>query len=174
MSAFNQINLFDDHFIDYYHSIHKEQKDIIVKHTKNYPVNLNGILRDFGISLIEKELNSDISGKIYIENNKFSIMVNDYHSNNRKRFTIAHELGHYLLHYDEILKAAIVDNSLYRSDRLSTRIDVEANRFAAKLLMPMDLIEKIKQEKNNLNYISSELQVSREALCIRLGIPYND
>ena len=71
-----------------------------------------------------------------------SIGVNSLHSENRKRFTIAHELGHLQLHSDEVHfdeKAPLA-----RRDGLSSAAtgpnEIEANQFAAELLMPSGML----------------------------------
>ena len=53
----------------------------------------------------------------------------------RDRFTIAHEIGHYFLHADELVVARS-ENSIYKS---YTDPEWQANKFAAELLIPSDL-----------------------------------
>lgn len=71
------------------------------------------------------------------------IGVNSSHSQTRQRFTIAHELGHLLLHGDEEVH---IDEKrpLGRRDELSSQAvdprEVEANQFAAEVLMPASLV----------------------------------
>jgi len=71
------------------------------------------------------------------------IGVNSEHSRTRQRFTIAHELGHLLLHADEEFH---IDEKrpLARRDDVSSQAtdarEIEANQFAAELLMPKALV----------------------------------
>lgn len=73
------------------------------------------------------------------------IGVNSLHAPTRQRFTIAHEIGHLLLHDDEEVH---IDEkrTLGRRDELSSQAidprEIEANQFAAELLMPEALIKK--------------------------------
>lgn len=66
------------------------------------------------------------------------IGVNSLHSANRQRFTIAHELGHLVLHGDELH----IDEGFpfaFRDEISSLAVDpaeIEANQFAAELLVP--------------------------------------
>ena len=85
----------------------------------------------------------EISGILVRSPSGSVIGVNRNHLETRRRFTIAHELGHYLLHegegvtYDEDFRVSL------RSDQSSTGTDVveiEANFFAASLLMPNRLL----------------------------------
>jgi Zn-dependent peptidase ImmA (M78 family) len=71
------------------------------------------------------------------------IGVNSTHSRTRQAFTIAHELGHLLLHGD--VEVHIDERRLLgRRDQVSSKAvdprEIEANQFAAELLMPEDLI----------------------------------
>lgn len=71
--------------------------------------------------------------------------VNSYHSSSRQRFTIAHELGHLVLHEG---RPMIVDHVVRvrfnlrdgTSSLATDKQEIEANRFAAELLMPRDWI----------------------------------
>ena len=168
------INNKPEHFIDPYKNIKNHEKAIIKKHTKKAPVPLEFICRDLKIELEASELAPNISGKISLDTPRdlFRIEYNAIHPSNRQRFTIAHELGHYFLHRD-CIGDGIIENALYRSKNISNWQDVEANRFAAKLLMPMELIMQEKGRAKTLYDLSKIFQVSESALRIRLGIPDN-
>ena len=71
----------------------------------------------------------------------YVIEINNRHSENRRRFTLAHEISHYLLHRNEI-GDGITDDALYRS-KLGDHIETEANRLAAQLLMPRLLVRTL-------------------------------
>lgn len=106
------------------------------------------------------------------DDHKGIIVVNNNHSSVRQRFTIAHEIGHQQLHYDGV---EILHRDFISSFGINRR-EVEANTFAAELLMPheeitewvfeeaIDLIddEKAIREK------AEQLGVSFQALSIRL------
>ena len=84
----------------------------------------------------------ELSGMVYIKEGTPIIGVNSLHHPNRQRFTIAHELGHLELHRPMITSSVHVDKNfpaLMRDPRTATgteRIEIDANRFAAELLMP--------------------------------------
>jgi Zn-dependent peptidase ImmA (M78 family) len=85
----------------------------------------------------------------------------------RKRFTVAHEVGHFVLHRNQIGES-LTDDELYRSG-LSTRQEAQANRFAADILMPKDLILKtINRLGDDPQVLASEFKVSEAAMRIRL------
>ena len=167
-----------DHFINHYEEIEQKFKDIIIEETSVSdnipPVNVERIAHRVGIPVYLEKLDWDISGKITKDLEKeqgYYITINSSQPPNRQRFTLGHELAHYFLHREKI-GDGITDDSLYRSAGISNLEDVEANRFSAKLLMPLELILHIKETNNDLQYIADKLRVSENALYIRLGIPY--
>ena len=152
-------------------------------------LDMKRLLKSNKITFIERDLPDDISGVSMItkERKKF-IIVNKNQSENRKKFTIAHELGHILLRHSTSLNTQKHADSkktsqiLFRNQNSSNGSDwkeVEANRFAAALLMPRNLldleIEKI-QNNNSKNYLSEEdvcklsdiFEVSTIAMSVRL------
>lgn len=102
------------------------------------PVDPFGIATGEGI-VCEKLKSSGVSGCLYGAGNKFSIFYNVSVTNEGfRRFTVAHELGHYFLedHYKHIFadgNSRHVSESCYSSDDPFER---EADAFAAALLMP--------------------------------------
>jgi Zn-dependent peptidase ImmA (M78 family) len=119
-------------------------------------------------------LPESVSGKLFLDpknESRFSIGVNASEGYRRKRFTIAHELGHYLLHRDLIQNGVLEDNTLYRSG-LSSLEEKEANRLAADILMPHHLIRQLMSRGiENVRDLADAFQVSEPAMNIRLGIP---
>ncbi|GHF74127.1 hypothetical protein GCM10017566_54870 [Amycolatopsis bartoniae] len=109
------------------------------------------------------------------------IGINSRHSPKRQRFTIAHELGHWLLHDG---KPLIVDQSVMminKRDDLSSQAtnleEIEANGFAAELLMPRTLMmEAIRRQlsfghssrEEFVTAIAKEFDVSVDAMGFRL------
>lgn len=107
------------------------------------------------------------------------IGVNSLDAPTRRRFTIAHEIGHLVLHSDEHLH---VDEKfpirLQRDDKSSLGTDkteVEANQFAAELLMPRDLlIRAVKAIPENIDVeqaielLARKYEVSPQAMSLRL------
>lgn len=113
---------------------------------KAAPVPVERIIKSRSIVLQFAPLEEDLSGMAYIKDGVGIIGVNALHHPNRQRFSAAHELGHHVLHADEIRRAIHVDKGsvLYRDDLSSKGTDaleVEANAFAAELLMPSDLVK---------------------------------
>lgn len=99
----------------------------------------------------------------------------------RQRFTAAHELGHFVLHRDEMGgRVSIADTSaeIELSVEQSDRHEREANRFAVELLMPANLCRARAAAfqkaygvcpRGPFAYqLAAELLVSREAMLYRL------
>jgi Zn-dependent peptidase ImmA (M78 family) len=138
------------------------------------PVDVAGISEALGVKVWEIVLPKEISGKLFADPNsrsRFSIGVNQAEEFRRKRFTIAHELAHYLLHQNLMTDGMLQDNTLYRSG-LSNHREREANLLAADILMPHHLIRQlIAEDVRNVCDLAARLQVSESAMNIRLGIP---
>ena len=106
------------------------------------------------------------------------IGVNSLHHSNRQRFTIAHECGHLRLHKG---RQSYVDRSfrINRRDEVSSQAtdaeEIEANRFAAELLMPYDLIKDDLmtyrpdiEDEDELRELVDRYGVSLQALTLRI------
>jgi Zn-dependent peptidase ImmA (M78 family) len=97
-------------------------------------VDLEAIVRGLGGTIVYKSFadlgeSSDASVRVW-DKGRFEIVLPDYTSSARDRFSIAHEIGHYVLHYPLVQKPMIA--ARYGS----TRVEWEANWFAAGFLMP--------------------------------------
>ncbi|MGV1751731.1 ImmA/IrrE family metallo-endopeptidase [Agrobacterium sp. CG674] len=104
----------------------------------------------------------------------FKITINKHEPKHRQRFTLAHEVAHYLLHR-ELIGVGLSDNILYRS-KLTDEKEAEANRLASDILMPRSVlrswIDNCEQKKaaDYVSRVSMEFGVSEEAMRISLGL----
>lgn len=130
------------------------------------PVIVSHIAEQYNIKVYDIDMPDNISGAIIKDNNKYSIYVNRAHHDNRKKFTIAHEIAHYLLHKDKI-GDNLTDNAMYRS-HLSTPLEKDANRLASEILMPQQYIEQFISEDLSIKEMAYKFKVSEEAIRIRL------
>lgn len=138
------------------------------------PVDLPKIYQLIGPKLRFEAMDNDISGKLEKRNGNWCAYINSLHSENRQNFTMAHELGHYLLHVESATEDAFVDTTFFRdqggvgtpSDYLIK--EVEANKFAADLLMPADDFKNfVKFTSNKVADIAQHFKVSPQAVKIR-------
>lgn len=123
-------------------------------------------------------LEDDVSGAILYKDTEYSILINTNKPTTRQNFTVGHELGHYFLHKEELQRAsAIIDGDdsldgqkiLYRRDDQSNkRLEIEANNFAASLLMPADLVRRAWQATQNVEDCARIFSVSVVAMSVRL------
>ena len=144
------------------------------------PIDLDRIVDYLGLKIVYKPFDGDISGCLLRDKEGNAIIgINSAHHENRQRFTIAHEIGHYLLHKGE--PTWIDRNNLERinfrssfSDTVNPIEEIQANKFAAQLLMPREmLVEDILAFDNieDIDFVSelaNKYQVSKHALTIRL------
>ncbi len=121
--------------------LNKQQKQTIAEMQVNVPVHVVPIAEKFGLKLFRSANFPDaLSGLIKKVEGTYHIHINGNHPITRQRFTMAHELAHYLLHKNEI-GDGITDDYLYRSE-LTSKIEREANDLAAQILMPVHLLKK--------------------------------
>lgn len=116
----------------------------------------------------------NISGAISRNNGGVVILVNEWDATVRKRFTIAHELGHYVLHLNQDPNGFPDDRVDYKrtlfDGRSHTPEEEEANRYAAALLMPAPILGKILvRGENSIQDLLGMFGVSEEAMSIRLN-----
>ena len=139
------------------------------------PVDVRAIVDTFHLALQEQPLEDTVSGMLLIRGDYAMIGVNQSHHRNRKRFTIAHELGHYILHRDQ---SDMFVDAFLRSGNSAQGIDpqeIEANAFAAELLMPKRvLINEVAASSINvldedaIGWLAFKFGVSTAAMTIRL------
>jgi len=139
------------------------------------PIPAGRIAAELGIRVVSKTLDSEISGLIRQENNRYVIEVNNTDAGVRQRFTVCHEIAHYLLHRQFIDSSGITDTILYRS-KLSNRQEAEANKLAAAILLPWKLVNEWHQHTfgcspiaDNIDSIARQFRVSRLAVGFRFG-----
>ncbi len=142
--------------------------EVIRDFTQAIPVDVRALAKKLGIRVSDEDLGPDISGKIERDReNGFSISVNARHSETRRRFTLAHEIAHYVLHRNKI-GDGIIDDGLYRSSR-GDAIERQANNYAASILMPAPLVgEKWRGGMKTAGDLAREFNVSTAVAGIRI------
>lgn len=151
-------------------SIHQE---IIKKYQNDMPIKLGLLSKELGLIVKRATLPANISGEIKEQNGEIIIRVNRHDAKTRQRYTLAHEIAHFLLHR-HLLSTGITDDVLYRSSQ-SDEIEAEANRLAADILMPMNIVKNLMHKHDKLKgeifyqAIADDLDVSVTAIKIRLS-----
>lgn len=122
------------------------------------PVDVHAIAEYLGVDVIEEAMDDELSGYIEPRQSGWLIGVNAYHHENRQRFTIAHELGHFLLHKPS---KRHVDVTFARRSGGRDQSENEADKFAAILLMPEDEVRRVISEGlTSLEQLASKFGVS--------------
>lgn len=143
---------------------------------KQPPVPVSKLAVLAGATIRSGPLPMDLSGFLVRREKSIILGVNSLHSRQRQRFTVAHEIGHLLLHPDnDHLDRGI--SFYFRDDRSSqaeVREEIEANQFAADLLMPKSMIDAFVvkhvdlMDDQVLAALASTFEVSTQALTFRL------
>jgi len=147
-------------------------------HVTRPPVRVDAIARNLGAVIKYEPFEDDISGLLYRDEHNFVIGVNSLHHPNRQRFTIAHEIGHLVLHgldvhVDKGYRMILRDS---KSSKAVDPFEIDANRFAASLLMPADFVRHDVrryvhdvEDDAQLQQLSKRFQVSTQAMAFRLA-----
>lgn len=156
-----------------------EKREIVSSCQKTAPIQTVPLAEALGLNVWHvREWEDHISGMILKNNGQggksgYAIYVNANHHVNRRRFTTAHEIAHFVLH-ENLIGDGITDDALYRS-KLTGGIEAQANQYAADILMPINLINiELANGLNTIEELADKFQVSKSAMSIRMGVPYND
>jgi len=113
---------------------------------KAAPVPVTDIATSMGARISYSPFEGELAGMLVRDHDQTVIGVNSLHHPNRQRFTIAHECAHLALHEGEVH----IDRSFNSNVRVNRRDavssmavdakEIEANRFAAELLMPYNMV----------------------------------
>ncbi|SHN54404.1 ImmA/IrrE family metallo-endopeptidase [Desulfovibrio litoralis] len=136
---------------------------------ESIPVNPLAIAQKMGIRLFTREENNSIEGEFFYDDNNIpSIVVNQslVKSPQRMRFTVAHELGHYCLLHDTRKRDGAANFHLHNYEIP----EVQANNFAAELLMPEEIVKFAIRVYgiNTVEELAKYFDVSKIAMQIRL------
>lgn len=145
-------------------------------------VDVDEIAVKLNLEVTAHDLGANVSGVLYIDKGKGTIGYNKSESEVRRRFTVAHEIGHFILH--RLDNEIFVDRKvfkMYRDDNSTTgeiKQEREANAFAAALLMPE---VKLKKELRKLTFdfgddqddgiksLAETFKVSTQAMAYRIS-----
>jgi len=154
------------------------KRAIVTNHQVTSPVQTVPLAGALGLKVYHVNSFEDhVSGMILKTDSEggssgYAIYVNGNHHQNRRRFTTAHEIAHYVLHEGQI-GDGITDDALYRS-KLSGPIEWQANQYAAEILMPKHLINKaLLAGMDSIDSLAKHFNVSKSAMSIRMGVPYD-
>lgn len=152
------------------------------------PIPVERIAQHLGVELRYEPFKADgdeVSGMLFRDGGRTVIGVNSNDGSNRQRFTIAHEIGHLRLHKDSMYLDTPAE--VFLRNQLSSKAvdpkEIQANTFAAELLMPEKLVrDEFSREQSEMSRgfsvvpveelverLASKFKVSVQAMTFRLA-----
>ncbi|MGI8854768.1 MAG: ImmA/IrrE family metallo-endopeptidase [Thermomicrobiales bacterium] len=134
------------------------------------PVDVERIATFLGFTVIPFDFPDAVSGLTFIEEGVKSIGVNAGQARVRQRFSIAHELGHYLSGHEAYDESRIRVEGQPDYVNAHGRQEIEANEFASELLMPRQMLERdiLRAGELDVPVLAKRYQVSEQAMWIQL------
>lgn len=125
------------------------------------------VAKELGFTVYKSKFEKDdIDGIVINSTEEKSIHVNESQIHQRQRFTIAHEIGHIVLHHDMDANYEMVDYRISGGE--FDQKEFEANSFAAALLMPKEKVTQVWNDLRDVDDVADLFQVSKRAASIRL------
>lgn len=150
------------------------EMEILQRYKADPPVRVRDAIRELGIAYVEQPMHDDQSGFFARHGGTYVIGVNQNDGIQRRRFTAAHELGHYVLHRDLLRDGEHFDRlygraAAYNPPGPFTPLhEVQANQFAADFLMPARVVSPAFSRNPSISHLAEQFGVSRAAAEIRL------
>ncbi|MET7436173.1 ImmA/IrrE family metallo-endopeptidase [Streptomyces flaveolus] len=117
-------------------------------HLDTLPVDLDKVAGELGVMVVRQPAETDVNGMLLQREEQDVIGLNDRHSPESQRFSLAHLIGHHQIHHRRDLLIDVANR--YRLGNLAStptdREEVEANRFAAALLVPEEVVRRMTAE----------------------------
>lgn len=131
------------------------------------PVDVIGAASLLGLQVIYEQMTDEMSGYLENRGGRWVVGVNALHAGVRQRFTIAHEIAHYVLHRGQ--QGTFRDVIFMRRSSNANAMEREADSFAAELLMPeSQLVQDIRSGFVNVMMLAERYNVSALAMKYRL------
>ena len=161
----------------------EERAEKALRDTEGYrvPVPIHLVAQRLNLTLEAAALGDKVSGMLVVDGDQGAIGYNSAHARVRQRFTISHEIAHYLLHARRSGKAQLfIDKQVTyrRDDHSSARVnreEMEANQLGAALLMPRGLVQQEIRARDldlddseAIELLAKRFQVSTAAMSNRL------
>jgi Zn-dependent peptidase ImmA (M78 family) len=149
----------------------KKKAQEILSNFKNflYPVDVIAIASHYNITVFSDTSLSDYqNGCILVnDNEEYEIIINKSHSVVRQRFTVAHEIAHYIFDRDYLDIHKSIDRDGDAKDHSYRHREIRANKFASELLMPEERFIDIFLELKNIDTLANYFLVSKNAIKFR-------
>lgn len=131
------------------------------------PLDVDAVAEMLGVEVSREVMEDDISGYLEFRSGQWIAGVNALHHRNRQRFTMAHEIAHFCLHRHA--EPRFVDQTFARRSGMSDPMEIEADRFAAELLIPTEELKAfISSGVTSLQDLAEAFGVSTLAMRFRV------
>lgn len=135
------------------------------------PLDITSLAEQVNVTLKRPRDLGDKLGQIEIQGDSAEITLHKDLSENRKRFTLAHEIGHKLKHgswHEGDITAEHVPQALtLNRSAKKGGLEAEVNRFAARLLVPRAKLVEYAEISSDDDYLADTFGVSRKVIEIR-------
>lgn len=131
------------------------------------PIDVEALARGLGLAVRYVPRSGGLEGRLIRE--RMVIEVNQRHHPHKRRFTVSHEIGHFVLNHSPVF-SAFDDRSIGDPSGVNER---QANAFASELLMPEPAIgahwTKVRRTEKPIDKMAEVFNVSSEAMYYRLS-----
>ncbi len=157
----------------------KEAFDAARRYGQTVPVDVFGLAAELGLGPEADVLGDNISGLLRRNpDGSMTCVYNAFHAPTRQRFTVAHEIGHFIFHRDR-LNAGVSDTLAFRADNvqlpnplIGREQEWQANNFAANLLVPDRWLRAAQAAGiKSVPELARHFNVSPAVMRIKMGIP---
>ena len=126
------------------------------------PIDIEKVATDWGLAVDYVQSPRGLHGRVSITTAVIEVAIDD--PPNRQRFTLAHELGHYVLEHNPLFTES--DPRAFENPRDVN--EKEANYFAAALLMPEEWVRQDWARLRDADRMATLYRTSSEAMWYRL------
>ena len=139
--------------------VRKIAQRVMTKYKLHPPVDMMGLIQEKGITCVEENLGTNADGYSDLKDSDLKIVLNSaIQYEPRKRFTLAHELGHIFISWHSDVTLCVTDNEYSEHNKLDIQ-EHEANVFASEILMPTEWVKEMLtlNENRSLEYNIKQL-----------------
>jgi Zn-dependent peptidase ImmA (M78 family) len=140
-----------------------------------FTLDLFSFANSLGLNTFSTDFDDDkTAGSIEFDGDNWNIYIKKFDSNNRRRFTLAHEIGHYLswkfqsLSYTDLQTGYHSDSVVMYRGQETSPAEAEANEIAGTLLMPEELVRELFILDKTIEEMADTFGVSIPAMTVRL------
>ncbi len=158
-----------------------EALEIAKRYWDEVPVRVFELATELGLGPVPADLPDHISGMIRRVGARWECVYNLNHARVRQRFTVAHEIGHFIYHRS-LLHQGVGDTLAYRAEgtdlpnpNITREHEWQANNFASNLLVPTRWLRAAQASGlNDVKDLARRFDVSETVMRIKLRLPLPD